>query len=68
MAEGFIQANIGKATPYVGIVYLRLGELYEQGGDMTAAKDVYQLIIESFPSQPDLIAQAQVHLDKLANP
>lgn len=68
MAEGFIQANIGKSTPYVGIVYLRLGELYEQEGDVKAAKDVYQLIIESFPSQPDLIAQAQAHLNKLTNP
>ena len=26
MAEGFIQANIGKATPYLGIVYLRSEE------------------------------------------
>jgi tetratricopeptide (TPR) repeat protein len=68
MAEGFIQANIGKVTPYLGIVYLRLGELYEQEGDVTAAKDVYQTIIESFPSQPDITAQAQAHLDKLTNP
>jgi len=68
MAEGFVQANIGKVTPYLGIVYLRLGELYEQEGDLTAAKDVYQLIIESFPSQPDLIAQAQTHLDDLEKP
>lgn len=68
MAEGFIQANIGKVTPYLGIVYLRLGELYEQEGDAVAAKDVYQIIIESFPSQPDLTAQAQTHLDKLTNP
>jgi tetratricopeptide (TPR) repeat protein len=68
MAEGFIQANIGKSTPYLGIIYLRLGELYEQEGDLIAAKDVYQLIRESFPSQPDLIAQAQAHLDSLAEP
>ena len=68
MAEGFIQANIGKVTPYLGIVYLRLGELYEQEGDAVAAKDVYQLITESFPNQPDLTAQAQAHLNKLTNP
>ena len=68
MAEGFIQANIGIVTPYLGIVYLRLGELYEQEGDVAAAKDVYQLIIESFPSQPDLTAQAQAHLNELTNP
>lgn len=68
MAEGFIQANIGKSTPYLGIVYLRLGELYEQDGDLIAAKDVYQLIRESFPNQPDLIVQAQAHLDSLAEP
>jgi tetratricopeptide (TPR) repeat protein len=68
MAEEFIQANTGKVTPYLGIVYLRLGELYEQEGDVTAAKDIYQLIIESFPNQPDLTAQAQAHLNKLTNP
>lgn len=68
MAEGFIQANIGKVTPYLGIIYLRLGELYEQEGDVTAAKDVYQLIIESFPSQPDITAQAQTRLDHLEKP
>ena len=68
MAEGFVQANIGKVTPYLGIVYLRLGELYEQEGDVTSAKDVYQLIIESFPSQPDLTAQAQMKLDSLPSP
>jgi len=68
MAESFVQANIGKVTPYLGIVYLRLGELYAQEGDLASAKDVYQLIIESFPSQPDLTAQAQVNLASLSNP
>lgn len=68
MAEGFVQANIGKNTPYLGIVYLRLGELYEQEGDLAAAKDVYQIIIESFPSQPDLVAQAQTHINTLITP
>jgi tetratricopeptide (TPR) repeat protein len=68
MAEGFVQANIGKATPYLGIIYLRLGELYEQEGDLAAAKDVYAIIVESFPSQPDLAAQAEEHLNKLLAP
>lgn len=68
MADGFVQANIGKVTPYLGIVYLRLGELYEQADDMAAAKDVYQLIVESFPSQPDLTAQAREHLQNLTKP
>ena len=68
MAEGFVQANIGKVTHYLGIVYLRLGELYEQEGDLASAKDVYELIVESFPSQPDLTAKAQAHLDNLIEP
>lgn len=68
MAEGFVQANIGKVTPYLGIVYLRLGELYEQDGDLTTAKEVYQIVMESFPSQPDLTAEAQAHMDSLPEP
>lgn len=68
MAEGFIQANIGKGNPYLGVIYLRLGELYEQDGDRLSAKDVYKTVVESFPSQPELTAQAQAHLDALLQP
>ena len=68
MAEAFIQANIGKTNPYLGIVFLRLGELYEQEGDLAAARDVYQLVLGSFPNEPDWVAQAQTHLDHLEKP
>jgi hypothetical protein len=47
MAEAFVQANIGKQTPYLGIIYLRLGELYEESGtvalpSITAAIDFFR--------------------------
>lgn len=68
MAEAFIQANIGKSNPYLGIIYLRLGELYEQSGDRVAAREVYQIIVESFASEPQWVAQAQDHLARLTQP
>lgn len=64
-AENFIQANTGKSNPYFGIIYLRLGELYEQQGDVADAKDVYQTAMDSFASEPDIVARAKDHLDKL---
>lgn len=66
-AEQFIQANTGKSNPYFGIIYLRLGELYEQDGDASSAKDIYTSIKELFPGEPDLIARAQDHLNRLQN-
>jgi hypothetical protein len=64
-AEGFIQANTGKSNPYFGIIYLRLGELYEQDGDLAAAKEIYTSIEELFAGEQDLIARAQQHLARL---
>lgn len=64
-AESFIQANTGKSNPYFGIIYLRLGELYEQDGDAASAKDIYSSIEELFPGEPDLIARAKDHLARL---
>jgi len=64
-AENFIQANTGKSNPYFGIIYLRLGELYEQQGDIADAKDVYQTAIDSFASEPDIVARAKEHLARL---
>jgi tetratricopeptide (TPR) repeat protein len=66
-AEGFIQANVGKQNPYLGAIYLRLGELYEQQGDGASAKEIYQSIPELFSGENDLIARAQDHLNRLGN-
>src|SRR4051812_29237467 len=65
-AEQYIQANTGKpGAPYFGEIYLRLGELYEQAGQTSDAKDVYQSMSNLFPDRPDLIKQAQAHLTRL---
>lgn len=64
-AEGFIQANIGRRSPFMGPIYLRLGELYEEEGDVQSARMVYDEIDELFPGQDDLIARAEEHLVRL---
>ena len=64
-AVRFIQENTGKPNPYFGVIYLRLGELYQQKGDNADARDVYQTVIQSFKDQPDLIKQAQDRLTQL---
>ena len=63
-AEGFIQANTGRASPYLGAVYLRTGELYEQD-DPRNAQEVYETIPELFPNQPELVEQAEERLSRL---
>ena len=65
MAEEYIRANTGRPAPYFGEIYLRLGELYEQEGDLPSARDIYESILELFPNRPDLIEKAQAHLDRL---
>ena len=64
-AEQFVQKNIGRANPYLGIVYLRLGELYEADGDMISAEDVYREVAGSFRNQPELVERAQANLTRL---
>lgn len=64
-AEQFVLRNIGRANPYLGIVYLRLGELYEADGNMVSAEDIYREIIGSFRNQPDLVERAQANLTRL---
>jgi hypothetical protein len=64
-AERYIQSNIGKPAPYFGEIYLRLGELYEQDGDLAAARDIYESIPELFPNRADLLDQAKAHLQRL---
>ena len=65
MAEEYIRDNTGRPAPYFGEIYLRLGELYEQEGDLRSARDIYESILELFPNRPDLIEKAQAHLDRL---
>ena len=65
MAEEYIRANTGRPAPYFGEIYLRLGELYEQEGDLRSAQDIYESILELFPNRPDLIEKAQAHLERL---
>jgi tetratricopeptide (TPR) repeat protein len=67
-AEGFIQANTGKQNPYMGQIYLLLGELYQRDGDLDSAKQIYGEIAELFPNEPELIARAQENLAKLNSP
>lgn len=64
-AEQFVQQNIGRANPYLGPVYLRLGELYETEGDTRAARDVYAEVADLFSNQPALAERAQANLERL---
>jgi tetratricopeptide (TPR) repeat protein len=65
-AEQYILENTGRpGAAYFGEIYLRLGELYEQQGDVRDARDVYESIPSLFPNRPDLIQQAQQDLDRL---
>lgn len=66
-AEAFVQANIGRANPYLGLIYLRLGELYEAAGRSTDARDVYKSFADLFPDDAALIARAEQNLQRLAS-
>lgn len=68
MAEDYIRANTGRPAPYFAEIYLRLGELYQQEGDLNSARDIYESIAELFPNRPNLIEQAQAHLATLETP
>ena len=64
-AEQFIQVSAGRGNPYLGIIYLRLGELYEEDGDERSAREIYEEIAELFPGQQSLIDRAEEHLRRL---
>jgi tetratricopeptide (TPR) repeat protein len=64
-AEYFVERNIGRSNPYLGRVYLRLGELYEEEGDLRTAEDIYEEVIDFFAQEPDVVDRAQTHLDQL---
>lgn len=65
MAEAYVQANIGKKSLYLGAVYIRLGELYEESGDRRGAIEVYRDVIDLFPGQTDILNRASDHLTRL---
>lgn len=64
-AERFIEVNAGRGNPYLGVIYLRLGELYEQEGALRDARDIYSSVPELFRDETDLVSQAQAHLARL---
>ena len=64
-AETFVQANIGRSNPYLGLIYLRLGELYEAAGRTADAQDVYSSFADLFPNEAELGARAQQDLQRL---
>jgi tetratricopeptide (TPR) repeat protein len=64
-AESFVQANIGRSNPYLALIYLRLGELYEADGRTDDAKDIYSSYADLFPDEAELSARAQQNLQRL---
>ena len=64
-AEQFVQENVGQSNPYLGMIYLRLGELYEAAGRVSDAKDVYSSFPDLFSDETALIERAKNNLAKL---
>ena len=64
-AEQFVQENIGRYNPYMGLIYLRLGELYEADGRLREAQDVYESFPDLFPDERELVERARVDLENL---
>lgn len=64
-AEAYIEENAGQGSPYLGRIYLRTGELYEEAGDTDDAADVYEEVADLFPNDAALNEQANAHLKRL---
>lgn len=64
-AESFVQTYTGKKNPYLGPVFVRLGELYAQRGDKQTAKELLMEVRDLFPSDKDLIAKAEALIKTL---
>ncbi len=64
-AEQFVLENIGRTNPYLGMIYLRWGELYEANGELRDAEDIYESIPDEFPNDKALQAQAAEDLANL---
>lgn len=66
-AEAYVQANVGRPNPYLGMVYLRLGELYEQEGDTRSAAEIYEEVPQLFPNDPELVDRARANLARVGD-
>lgn len=64
-AEEFVLENSGQSNPYLGLIYLRLGELYEADGRIQEAQDIYKSFEELFKDETELIKRAKAHLERL---
>jgi tetratricopeptide (TPR) repeat protein len=64
-AERFVQVNIGRSNPYLGRIYLRVGELYEEEGDLRGAEEVYEEVLELFGRDAALAERAEANLARL---
>ncbi len=64
-AERFVQVNIGRANPYLGRIYLRVGELYEEEGDLESAEEVYEDVLDLFARDAELVQRAEANLARL---
>ena len=66
-AEAFVQQNIGRSNPYLALLYLRLGELYEADDRIGDATDIYSSFGDLFSNEVELAARAQQNLERLEN-
>jgi tetratricopeptide (TPR) repeat protein len=64
-AERYVQVNIGRGGAYLGRIYLRTGELYEEEGDLRSAEEVYEDVLELFSRDVELVERASAHLERL---
>jgi hypothetical protein len=64
-AEHYVRQNIGRPALYFAEIYLRLGELYEEEGDLPAAREIYESVPELFSFRQDLVERANAHLQRL---
>lgn len=64
-AEEFVQKNVGRYNPYMGPIYLRLGELYEANGQLLEAQDIYESVPDLFPDNKKLVERARANLENL---
>jgi tetratricopeptide (TPR) repeat protein len=66
-AEKFVQENAGRGNPYLGLIYFRLGELYQADGRLLDAEDIFTSFADLFPQETALIERAQHNLEALQN-
>jgi tetratricopeptide (TPR) repeat protein len=65
-AEQFVQENAGRGNhPYLGLIYLRLGELYAAAERFEDAADVFSSFADLFPGNETLIERARQDLEQI---